>query len=119
MSRMMYAVAYGCPTDFFLDEETVGTLLERIGDTEMDEPCGRIALLADRLIVFLELSDQAAIAQVREWGIDLADAPRSDDDRDTVENFLCWFHNLQHDHRSGALARFYDRPSQYIEFDLS
>jgi hypothetical protein len=40
-------------------------------------------------------------------------------ERDTVDNFLAWFHNMQTMHRGGELAEYGDRPSGCIDFDFS
>ncbi len=70
----------------------------------------------------MALNNADAVARVRGWGLTLADLdvdPDPDMERDTVENFLAWFHNMQAMHRSGELAEYGDRPSGYIDFDFS
>ena len=59
---------------------------------------------------------------MRSWGLTLADSnadPGPDTKRDTVQNFLAWFHNMQAMERSGEFGAFADRPSGYIDFDFS
>ena len=122
MSRMMCALKYGCFTDYFLDEETVINILEHVGGTSADDDRLRLTLPFAALREFLALGDDEAVARARSWDLMLADPdtdPGPDMERDTVQNFLAWFHNMQAMERSGELGAFAERPSGYIDFDFS
>jgi|SRR5579872_473887 len=131
MANTMCAVKtkYGAFTDYFLHPTLVIRLLENIAESAVDERTQQLDIPWINFIVFLRMSDHAAVVRAQEAHLTLLTA-RTEAEREqgnatgewgTVNDFLTWFRNMQAMLENGEFNPFIEGvgPARYVTFDFS